>query len=41
MARRFEKTRLSGDAGQLKGKLHSGEIVHDKVIFLENVFSTN
>jgi hypothetical protein len=31
MARRIEKTRLSGEAGRLKSNLHSGEIVHNKV----------
>ncbi|KAI6189749.1 hypothetical protein M3Y97_00042300 [Aphelenchoides bicaudatus] len=31
LTHRFEKTRLSGEAGQLKGNLHSGEVNHNKL----------
>jgi hypothetical protein len=39
MANRFDNGRLSGDAGQLKTNLHSGEIVYNKVcLILPEVF---
>jgi hypothetical protein len=31
MATQFENKRLSGEAGELKEQLHSGEIVHENV----------